>query len=305
MKISDLVRPNIKSLEPYSSARTEFWGSSLALLDANENPLRKPFNRYPDPAQLELKRSLARTKSIKSEQIFIGNGSDEAIDLLIRAFCEPLRDQIIITEPTYGMYKVAANINNVKCISWPLTRDEFDLDLPGLKKINSKHPKILFICSPNNPTGNMMSTDKVMWLLKNFQGLVVIDEAYIDFATQRGFLSCLNRFKNLVILQTFSKAWGMAGLRVGVCYGSKYIIDILNKIKYPYNVNEYSQRVIRKALSNQSRFRRDVAKLITQRTWLTARLSKLKFVKKIYPSEANFILVKMKEPKKSLSIPAV
>jgi histidinol-phosphate aminotransferase len=292
--ISTLVRKNILNMKPYSSARNEFQGDAEIFLDANENPYPTPYNRYPDPLQRTVKEKLAALKNVSPEQIFLGNGSDEAIDLLIRAFCEPYQDSILITEPTYGMYSVCAEVNGVNVQQVLLTHD-FDLDLDAFPKSFDASTKILFLCSPNNPTGNLLSHDKILEVLKRFYGIVVIDEAYIDFAKSKSFIHNLERFPHLVILQTFSKAWGLAGLRLGMCFGSPEIIGILNKIKYPYNVNIRTQELALDALENA--YAKDiwVDEILTQREKLVKNLRSLKVVDKVFHSDANFILVRVKD----------
>lgn len=292
--INTLIRKKILTLKPYSSARDEFKGDAEIFLDANENPYPSPYNRYPDPLQRSVKEKLAALKQVKPEQIFLGNGSDEAIDLLIRAFCEPNQDSILITEPTYGMYSVCAEINAVNVQQVLLTPD-FDLDLEAFPKTFDATTKILFLCSPNNPTGNLLSRHKIMEVLKRFYGLVVIDEAYIDFADSKSFIHELLKFPHLVVLQTFSKAWGLAGLRLGMCFASEAIISILNKIKYPYNVNVRTQDLALEALENV--YRKDIwiDEILTQRNTLIKALRGLKIVDKIFPTDANFVLVRVKD----------
>lgn len=292
--INTLVRRNILAMKPYSSARDEFKGEADVYLDANENPYPSPYNRYPDPLQWKVKEKLAEIKGVKPTQIFLGNGSDEPIDLIIRAFCEPNHDSILITEPTYGMYKVCAEVNAVNVQQVLLTPD-FDLDLEAIPNTFDATTKVIFLCSPNNPTGNLLSRDKIVEVLKRFYGLVVIDEAYIDFTKSKSFVQELSKYPNLVVLQTFSKAWGLAGLRLGMCYASEEIIAILNKIKYPYNVNVRTQELAIDALENV--YRKDiwVDEILQQRDWLKKQLSGLSLVEKIYPSDANFLLVRVKD----------
>lgn len=292
--INTLVRRNVLNMKPYSSARDEFHGEAEVFLDANENPYPSPYNRYPDPLQWSVKRKLAEIKGVKPEQIFLGNGSDEPIDLIIRAFCEPNQDSIMITEPTYGMYKVCAEVNAVNVQQVLLTPD-FDLDLEAIPNTFDATTKIIFLCSPNNPTGNVLNRDKIVEVLKRFYGLVVIDEAYIDFTRSKSFINELKKYPNLVVLQTFSKAWGLAGLRLGMCFASESIISILNKIKYPYNVNIRSQELAMEALENV--YRKDiwVDEILQQRDWLKGALSSLPIVEKIFPSDANFLLVRVKD----------
>lgn len=292
--INSLVRRNILAMKPYSSARDEFQGEAEVYLDANENPYPTPYNRYPDPLQWKVKEKLADLKGVKPSQIFLGNGSDEPIDLIIRAFCEPNQDSILITEPTYGMYKVCAEVNAVN-VQQVLLTPEFDLDLEAIPNTFDATTKVIFLCSPNNPTGNLLSRDKIVEVLKRFYGLVVIDEAYIDFTKSKSFVQELSKYPNLVVLQTFSKAWGLAGLRLGMCYASEEIISILNKIKYPYNVNIRTQELAIDALDNV--YRKDiwVDEILQQRDWLKKQLSALSSVEKIYPTDANFLLVRVKD----------
>jgi histidinol-phosphate aminotransferase len=290
--INALVRENVRKMKPYSSARDEFSGEAEVFLDANENPYPSPFNRYPDPLQLKVKRVLSPLKGVLPEQIFLGNGSDEAIDLLIRAFCEPNRDAILITEPTYGMYSVCANVNAVRIVSVTLN-ENFDIDLSAFPSLNDPAIKIIFLCSPNNPSANLLNRDSILQLLEQFSGIVVVDEAYIDFTSSPSFALELSKYPNLAILQTFSKAWGLAGLRLGMCFASKEIISVLNKIKYPYNVNIRTQELALEALSNSQQKEKWVTEILTQREKLAHALTALAITQKVYPSEANFILVKV------------
>lgn len=292
--IQTLVRKNILNMKPYSSARDDFKGEAEVFLDANENPYPSPYHRYPDPLQWKVKEKLASIKGVSPDQIFLGNGSDEAIDLLIRAFCEPNHDSILITEPTYGMYAVCAAVNAVNVQHVTLTHD-FDLDLEAFPKTFDATTKILFLCSPNNPTANLLSREQILEVLKRFYGLVVIDEAYIDFAKSRSFIHELEKYHHLVVLQTFSKAWGLAGLRLGMCFADPEIISILNKIKYPYNINIRTQELALDALENE--YKKDiwVDEILTQRDKLLKALKSLKVVEKVYPSDANFVLVKVKD----------
>ncbi|MEO5977640.1 MAG: histidinol-phosphate transaminase [Chryseolinea sp.] len=292
--IKKLVRKNVLQMKPYSSARDEFKGNADIFLDANENPNPSPFNRYPDPLQWQVKLKLGKIKGVTPEQIFLGNGSDEAIDLLIRAFCEPNQDSILITEPTYGMYAVCADVNAVGVKKITLNT-EFDLDLPSFAELGDPSLKIIFLCSPNNPSGNLMSRDKIIYLLNNFHGLLVIDEAYIDFTGSKSFSNELSKYRNLVILQTFSKAWGLAGLRLGMCFASVEIIDILNKIKYPYNVNVQTQQLALAALDRPDKVAATVKEIIQEREILSRKLLDLPITKKVYASEANFVLVRVSD----------
>lgn len=291
--INSLVRRNVLNMKPYSSARDEFKGEADIFLDANENPYPSPYNRYPDPLQWRVKEKLAAIKGVSPEQIFLGNGSDEAIDLLIRAFCEPNQDSILITEPTYGMYSVCAEVNAVNVQQVLLTPD-FDLDLDALPKTFDATTKVIFLCSPNNPTGNLLDHHKVKEVLKRFYGLVVIDEAYIDFTGGKSFLQELDKHPNLVVLQTFSKAWGLAGLRLGMCFASPEIIKILNKIKYPYNVNIRTQELALDAMEHERLKNEWVEEIVKQRGKMAKALRKLSITEEVFPSDANFLLVRVK-----------
>lgn len=292
--VSKWVRKNILDLKPYSSARDEFKGEAEIFLDANENPYPSAFNRYPDPLQWKVKEALATIKTVQPEQIFLGNGSDEAIDLIIRAFCEPYQNSILITDPTYGMYAVSADVNAVPVIKVKLTK-AFDLDTNEVFAALTPKCKVIFLCSPNNPTGNLLSSKSIIRILDEFDGIVVIDEAYIDFTSGESFISFLPAYPNLIILQTFSKAWGLAGLRLGMAFASKGIIDILNKIKYPYNVNIQTQEIALKALKSADRKDKAVAEIIEQREKLKDALLLLPITREVYPSDANFLLVKMED----------
>jgi histidinol-phosphate aminotransferase len=292
--INTLVRRNILSMKPYASARDEFKGEADIFLDANENPYPSPYNRYPDPLQWRVKEKLAAIKGVNPEQVFLGNGSDEAIDLIIRAFCEPNQDSILITEPTYGMYSVCAEVNAVKVQQVLLTPD-FDLDLEPIPNAFDATTKVLFLCSPNNPTGNLLDHQKIKEVLKRFYGLVVVDEAYIDFAKSKSFVLELAHYPNLVVLQTFSKAWGLAGLRLGMCFASPEIIRILNKIKYPYNVNIRTQELALDAMEHEIKKNEWVKEILEQRGKMETALRKLSITKEVFPSDANFLLVRVKE----------
>ncbi len=299
--LNNLTRNNIKSLTPYSSARDEFKGDASVFLDANENslgsPLMKWYNRYPDPYQWKLKEAIRNVKGIAVENIFLGNGSDECIDLLNRCFCNPGKDNIIICPPTYGMYEVSANINDVEIRKAPLMED-FQLDLIHLENLIDTSTKIIWVCSPNNPTGNSIHHHDIEMLLNNFDGLVVVDEAYINFARQKSFVSLLEEYPNLVVLQTFSKAWGLAALRLGMAFASVDIITILNKVKPPYNINQASQELAIKALEEVGQVNDMIKEIVAMRDALTEVFSSLPFVEKVYPSDANFLLVKIKEARK-------
>lgn len=299
-ELDKIVRKNIRTLKPYSSARDEYKGKQGAFLDANENPFGSPldtnYNRYPDPLQLDVKEKLGKIKGLPIQNIFLGNGSDEAIDILFRAFCEPGIDNAIICPPTYGMYEVSANINNIKIIKVPLTSEEFQLDTENILKSINPNTKLIFICCPNNPTGNGVKWNSIKTILQNFSGIVVIDEAYINFASYRSLIPELLNYPNLVILQTLSKAWGLAGLRVGMAFASEVIIDIFNKIKPPYNINSASQKLVLEALNYTDKINDQIKTIVEEREKLSAEIPALPFVLKVYPSEANFILVKVKDP---------
>lgn len=298
--LSDLIRPNIRDLVPYSSARDEFKGEARIFLDANENslgsPLTKWYNRYPDPMQWAVKEKLSVIKGVAPQNIFLGNGSDECIDILLRAFCEPAVDNIIIVPPTYGMYEVSANINNVKVKKVPLTAG-FQLDLPALEEAVDDNTKMIFLCSPNNPTGNSLIREDVEMLLNNYFGIVVMDEAYINFSRQRSYVQELEDYPNLVVLQTLSKAWGLAALRVGMAFASESIINVMNKIKPPYNINQASQELALKALDEVEQVNEMIRILVQERTRLEQELPNLPVVEHVYPSDANFLLVKVKDAK--------
>ncbi len=294
-EILQLVRPNILKMEAYSSARSEYKGEAEILLDANENPFDTGFNRYPDPLQWALKNKIAELKEVPAEQIFLGNGSDEAIDLLIRIFCEPGKDHILVLPPTYGMYKVCADIADVGIVEIPLT-ESFQIDADQILAKANATSKILFICSPNNPTGNNMSLASIKKILQNFQGIVVIDEAYIDFSEQESTSALLEEFGQLVVLQTFSKAWGLAGIRLGMAFASETIIALFNKVKAPYNVNQLTQDAVYMALDEVEEKDEWVGAILSERKRLEEALPKLKCVQSIFPSDANFLLLKVTDP---------
>jgi len=292
MELNKLLRKNILDLKPYSSARDEYTGEAMVFLDANENPFNQPYNRYPDPLQRALKEKIAVLKKVEAANIFLGNGSDEPIDLLIRAFCEPGKDNIVTINPTYGMYQVAADISAVELRKVSLTA-EYELDTDALLAACNENTKLIFLCSPNNPTGNCLSKDAMLSVAKKFKGLLVVDEAYIDFAPGKTLLNELSGIPNLVILQTFSKAWGMAGIRMGMAFASTEIIQVLNKIKYPYNLNILSQQKALELLEQNEQVESWVKLLISERERIAKDLENLPFVVKVYPSDANFLLVKM------------
>ena len=293
--LEKLVRPNILRLKPYSSARSEFVGTADVFLDANENAFGSPagdgYNRYPDPLQNELKRRIGDIKQIPPSRIFVGNGSDEAIDLLFRIFCMPGKDEVIICPPTYGMYRVSADINDVAVAEARLT-DEFQLDVSAVLGRVTEHTKLVFICSPNNPTGNLMRRNDVIEIARNFAGVVVIDEAYTHFAGESSFINQLCDLPNLVVLQTFSKAWAMAGLRVGQAFASEQIIDLMNRVKPPYNVSGIAQRAVLDALDKKELISGWIGETLRERDRLVEKLDRFDFVLKVFPSHANFVLVK-------------
>ena len=294
MIIENLIRENIKSLKPYSSAREEFknGASNLVYLDANENPFETGLNRYPDPQQNLVKAALAKIKNVSREQLLLGNGSDEVLDLIFRVFCEPKVDTVIALPPTYGMYEVLANTNDIGLIKISLL-DNYQPNVDEILKAQNSQTKLLFLCSPNNPTANSFNADKIETLIKKFTGIVVIDEAYIDFSSQESWIGRLNEFPNLIVIQTLSKAYGLAGIRLGACYSSTKIISVLNKIKPPYNVNQLTQQTALKALQNSIKTNNEIAIIISERNKLKTDLEEISFVVKVYPSDANFLLVKV------------
>ena len=294
MEIKELIRENIKSLQPYSSARDEFKeiSSAFIFMDANENPFESGLNRYPDPQQNLVKEALSKIKGVSKEQILLGNGSDEVLDLIFRVFCEPKEDQVIVLPPTYGMYEVLAKMNDIKLITIPLL-DNFQPNIKEVVKVQNTNTKVLFLCSPNNPTANSFDANTIETLLKEFNGIVVIDEAYIDFSDKDSWLARLDEFPNLIVTQTLSKAYGLAGIRLGICYASQEIISILNKIKPPYNVNQLTQDVALKALLNRDEVNNQIKAITSERNQLIKDLEKLDIVDKVYASDANFLLVKV------------
>lgn len=299
INIDNLVRENVKGLSPYSSARDEYVsdGSQMIFLDANENPFENGVNRYPDPQQRDLKVVLASQKGVDVSQILLGNGSDEVLDLLFRAFCEPKEDNVISLPPTYGMYKVLSNINNIENREVLLT-DDFQPNVAEILKTMDRRSKLLFICSPNNPTGNGISNTYIHELLTKFNGLVVIDEAYIDFSKDTSWIGELSNYSNLIITQTLSKAYGLAGIRLGICYASSEIIAVLNKIKPPYNVNELTQQRALKRLQDTDKVNGEVLNILKERTVLEEVLANMSFVVNTYPTDANFILAKVDDATK-------
>ena len=300
MTIQNLIRPTIKALKPYSSARDEFKGSkdNLTFLDANENPFDNGVNRYPDPQQGELKALISQIKKVPTDNILLGNGSDEVLDLLIRMFCEPNKDNIIILPPTYGMYEVLANVNAVEVLKINLSSELFQPQTNAIMDASNANSKILFLCSPNNPTGNSFETKTIEFLLKNFQGIVVVDEAYIDFSEDESWLSRLNEFPNLIVTQTLSKAFGMAGIRLGMCFASAEIIATLNKIKFPYNINVLTQKKAIEGLNEMVLVTSQIDCLLEERNVLVQALKEVNFIEKVYPSDANFIMVKVDDADK-------
>lgn len=294
--LNSLLRPHIAKLQPYTSARDEYTGKEGVFLDANENPFgsitEQDFNRYPDPYQSALKEEIAQIKGVRPSQIFLGNGSDEAIDLLYRAFCNPVKDNVILLPPTYGMYEVSANINDVEIRKVALTPD-FQLQPDQILAAADANSKILFICSPNNPSANKAKREDILFLLENFKGLVVVDEAYIDFSDEPSFTNELDRFPNLLVMQTFSKAWGLASLRLGMAFASEELIRILNKIKPPYNISGLTQETVLAAIKDKAKVDRMIQDILAEREFLKGELEKLPFVQKIHPSHANFLLVQI------------
>ena len=284
------VRPNIRAMQPYSSARDEFHGTASVFLDANENPYNAPYNRYPDPMQWRLKEKVAEIKGVPKECILLGNGSDEPIDLILRAFCEPGKECMLTVDPTYGMYQVAAEINNVTCRKVKLTSD-FQIDMPAFLSQIDDTVKAIYLCSPNNPTGNSLNRKDINQILDTFKGIVVVDEAYIDFSSLPSYTKNLSKYPNLVVFQTLSKAWGAAGIRLGMAFASPEIISVLNKIKYPYNVNQLTQEKALEILNNQETMKSQLTLILSERTRLQQELTAIPCVRKIYPTDANFILV--------------
>ncbi|HEY2650025.1 MAG TPA: histidinol-phosphate transaminase [Puia sp.] len=299
--INLLLRDNIKKLIPYASARDEFSGSAHIFLDANENSLGSAltgaYNRYPDPHQVKIKEKMTEIKGLQPKNIFLGNGSDECIDLLYRAFCIPGKDNVIIHPPTYGMYEVSAHIHDVEVRRAPLT-ETFEINLAEFERQTDDQTKIIWLCSPNNPTGNTFNRHDIEMILNNFDGLVVIDEAYINFSRQKSFIRELTEYPNLVILQTLSKAWGLAGLRLGMAFAGESIIEVLNRIKPPYNIGQATQEIVLKALDGTDKVNEMIREIVQMRNDLAEKISRLSAVINVYPSEANFLLVKIKNARK-------
>lgn len=291
--MENLVRENIRQMQPYSSARDEFGDVADIYLDANENPYDNGFNRYPDPYQSELKRKISHLKEIPTRNIFLGNGSDEILDLVFRAFCEPGRDNVMICPPTYGMYKVLADINNVEIKEVPLNKD-FSLDLEGIVVSASDYTKLLVLCSPNNPTGKSIPNKELQFLLERLNCIVLVDEAYIDFSDKESATTLLRNYPNLITSQTFSKAWAMAGLRIGMAFADAKIVEVLNRIKPPYNINTLSQEAVLKQTDNVKKYRAGIRKILDQKVFLENELNLFDEVFEVFESDANFLLVKFK-----------
>jgi histidinol-phosphate aminotransferase len=296
--LQELIRPNIWSLAPYSCARNEFTGEASVFLDANENPYNQPFNRYPDPLQVQLKEKIAALKGVRPTQIMLGVGSDEPIDLIFRIFCEPAQDNVVAINPTYGMYGVCADINNVAYKQVNLN-DDFSLDAQNVLDACDANTKVIFLCSPNNPTGNSLERSEIEKIVTGFEGIVVIDEAYIDFSNEPSWLASLNAYPNIIVLQTFSKAWGMAALRCGMAFASEDIIAFFNKVKYPYNLNLLTQEAVLKQVEAVEQKNKWVETLLAERSKMIANLQNLPLVKHIYPTDANFVLAKVDDANKT------
>ena len=292
-ELKDLCRENIWNLAPYSCARTEFAGrNARVFLDANENPYNDPYNRYPDPLQVELKKQISKIKGVAEEKIFLGNGSDEAIDLVYRVFCRPGKDNVVAIAPTYGMYEVCADINDVEYRS-VLLDENYQISAGKLLAACDEQTKVIWICSPNNPTGNHINREAIVEVLQKFQGIVIIDEAYSDFSSERTFRSVLDRFPNMIVLNTFSKAWASASIRLGMAFASNTIISLFNKVKYPYNISKPTQQAAIELLDNMLKVERWIADILSERKHMLPCLAELPIVKQVYPSSANFILVRV------------
>lgn len=297
MNLKSLIRSNIWKLAPYSCARDEFKGEARVFVDANENPFPNGFNRYPDPLQLSVKESISKIKNVRPTQIMLGNGSDEPIDLIYRIFCEPKVDNAVAIAPSYGMYGVCADINDVEFRTVRLN-DDFSLNADAVLKATDERTHVIWLCSPNNPSGNLLNRSEIKKILDSFDGIVVIDEAYQDFAAESSWLTELDKYPQLIVLQTFSKAWGMAGVRCGMAFASEEIITFFNKVKYPYNVNILTQKTIAEALSNEQKMREQVKTILDERAKMQRELAKLGVVKHIFPSDANFLLVRVTDAPK-------
>jgi histidinol-phosphate aminotransferase len=294
VKLESLVRENIKVLEPYTSAREISAGKNCILLDANENPFGNYLNRYPDPMQTKLKQRIAKMDEINPDQLFLGNGSDEIIDLVMRLFCQPGRDNIVTIEPTYGMYEVVAKINGIELRKASLD-EKFDISTEAMLAETNAQTKLMILCSPNNPTANLLNKNTIREILNVFPGIVLLDEAYIDFAADEGFLGEINQYPNLIILQTLSKAWGLAGIRLGKAFASREIIALLNKVKFPYNVSGINQEIAQKKVNRKKQVNRKISRIIREREKMKTRLHPLSFIERIYPSEANFLLMRVSD----------
>jgi histidinol-phosphate aminotransferase len=298
LSVIELIRPDLKNIQAYSSARDEFsTEEKMIFLDANENPFDNGLNRYPDPYQQSLKSKISEVKKVPSENMLLGNGSDEVIDLIVRLFCIPFEDKILTFPPTYGMYKVVSDLNAVKVLEVNLDKN-FQIDIEALKIQLKQNPKLIFICSPNNPSGNSIEKESIEFILKNFNGIVIIDEAYHDFSSQKSWSAHVDEYPNLIILQTFSKAYGMAGARLGLCFANPLIIEYLNRIKPPYNVNQLTQVEILKSLEHKQRIDQNIETLLEERQRLAQELEKLAWVKYVYPSDSNFLLIKVDDANK-------
>ncbi len=293
--LNKLVRSNIQKLVPYSSARDEFKGKDAVFLDANENPFNEPQNRYPDPGQLALKEKLGEIKGVAPDQVFAGNGSDEAIDLMFRIFCEPEQDNVVTISPTYGMYKVCGDINNVE-VRKALLNPDFTMNKEAIIQVCNAQTKLLFICSPNNPTANSFDPEDILELAAKLELIVVVDEAYIDFSKRKSLLGELGNYSNLVVLQTLSKAWGLAGIRLGMAFAAPQIIALMNKVKYPYNVNRLSLDLAGRSLEMEQQKTEWVNLILEERKSMLKKLKMYRFVQKVYPTDANFVLVKVMRP---------
>lgn len=294
MNLESLLRENIRLLKPYSCARDEFKGDAAVFLDANENPYNQPYNRYPDPLQLALKEKISAIKGVPVENIFLGNGSDEAIDVIYRIFCEPGHDNVVAIDPTYGMYKVCADINDITYRTVELN-EKFDIEAYKLMDSTNQKTKVIWLCSPNNPTSNNLNYDEIIKLLQWFRGIVVVDEAYIDFSGRDSFVKLLNKFPNLIVLQTFSKAWGNAAIRLGMAFASTDIIGYMNKVKYPYNVNLLTQQHALEVAATPEKVKHWVDEILKERTELVKKLNELSIVKKVHPTDANFVLAEVQD----------
>lgn len=294
-ELENIIRDNIRKLIPYSSARNEFSGKASIFLDANENPFNSPYNRYPDPIQKKLKERVSSLYNVPARNIFLGNGSDEAIDLTFRIFCTPGIDNVLSITPSYGMYEVSASVNDTE-FRKVLLNEDYSFSAGSILEASDSYSKLVFLCSPNNPTGNLMSTEETLKLLDKFRGVVVVDEAYIDFADSEGMLPYLNQYPNLIVLRTFSKAWGLAGIRLGMAFASEEIIKLFNKVKYPYNLNILTQNFALENLKSKKQKIDWINEIIGQRKILEKEISDFKFVKKVYPSDANFLLVRVDYP---------